>query len=141
MLETIIQAAKNFCQHQIDEPCKEREGATTQKVFISYIDIQKSDSSRYRIYLAAEKALVQKVAQLFLEEDESDDETLQDMTLETTNLIVGSAKVLAEESDDAFTIETPKFEKYATIDFNYDEAVTLEIESADLTLASKELDG
>ena len=141
MLETIKQAAENFCTHQIQESCKSENEISKKRTLIAYIDIETTEQKLYRVYLAAEKAFVQKVAKLFLEEDESDDETLQDMTLETANLIIGSAKVLAEENgSDAFTIQTPKFEKEGVFDFDVDEAMTLNLNGTELTLAIKEID-
>jgi len=142
MLETITQAAENFCAHQIKEPCSSQDGVTQKRTLIAYIDIETADKNRYRVYLASDKAFMQKVAKLFLEEDDSDDETLQDMTLETANLIIGSAKVIAEDasSSEAFTIATPHFEKEGTFDFAVDEAKTLTIGDAELTLAIKEID-
>ncbi len=139
MLETIKQAAENFCTHQIQEPCTTQDGTTQKRTLIAYIDINTTDKTKYRVYLSADKEFMQKVAKLFLEEDESDDETLQDMTLETANLIIGSAKVLAEENDNAFTIETPKFVKDGSLDFPVDQAQTFKVGDAELTLAIKEL--
>ena len=141
MLETIKQAAENFCIHQIQEPCTTQDGITQKRTLVAYIDIETLDKTKYRVYLASDKEFVQKVAKLFLEEDESDDETLQDMTLEMANLIIGSAKVLAEDNQSlAFTIETPKFEKNGAFDFPVDKAQTCKIGDAELTLAIKELD-
>jgi hypothetical protein len=140
MLETIEEAAKNFCQHQIQESCKSEASNIQKRTFIAYIDIESAQSSRYRIYLAANKAFMQKVAKLFLEEDESDDETLQDMTLETANLIIGSAKVIAQEKDNEnFIIETPHFVKIGLFDFDVDALKKLKTADAELVLAIKEL--
>jgi len=141
MLETIKQAAENFCTHQIQEPCTTQDGTTQKRTLIAYIDIETVDKIKYRVYVASDKEFVQKVAKLFLEEDNSDDETLQDMTLEMTNLIIGSAKVLAQaQNSHAFTIETPKFVQDGAFDFPVDKAKTCKVGDAELTLAIKELD-
>jgi chemotaxis protein CheY-P-specific phosphatase CheC len=140
MLETIKQAAENFCTHQIREACTSEKEITKEKTLIAYIDIETNDKRRYRVYVVAEENFIQKVAKLFLEEEKSDKETLQDMLLETTNLIVGSAKVLAEDNENqAFTITTPKFEKNGLFNFQVDQAVTLKVGDAALSLAIKEL--
>jgi len=140
MLETIKQAAENFCTHQIQETCKVDDGTTRKETLIAYIDVTTNGANSYRVYMASDKAFMQKVAKLFLEEDESDNETLKDMTLETANLIIGSAKVLAEDdTENAFTIATPKFEKFGLFDFPVDKAKTLKVGDAELTLAIKEL--
>ncbi|MDQ7066611.1 MAG: hypothetical protein Q9M40_00595 [Sulfurimonas sp.] len=69
---------------------------------------------------------MQKVSKLFLEEEKSDEETLIDMTLETANLIIGSAKVIAEEiNENPYTIHTPHFIKIGMFDLEYDTAHTI----------------
>jgi hypothetical protein len=83
---------------------------------------------------------MQRISKLFLEEDKSSEETLIDMTLETANLIVGSAKVIAEETNqNPYTINTPHFEKIGIFDFDYNQAKTIKIENDELTIAIKEL--
>ena len=141
MLDTIKEAAENFCIHQIREPHEVQKGSTQKRTLIAYIDIDTQESKKYRVYLAADKDFMQRVSKLFLEEDESDEETLQDMTLETANLIIGSAKVIAEETTkDPFTIGTPEFEKIGEFDFDIDDAQTIKIDKDELTIAIKELD-
>jgi CheY-specific phosphatase CheX len=139
MLNTIEKAAENFCIHQMGTPCiKEKTVIQSDNALISYIDIDTKEN-QYRIYLAQDQGFVQKVAQLFLDEDASDAETLQDMTLETTNLIVGSAKVIAQEAGKNFEIQTPHFEKQGKFDTSYDHAITMQLDNQNLTIAIKEL--
>ena len=77
---------------------------------------------------------------LYLEEDESDKETLTDMILELANLVIGSAKVLAEEEDkNPFTISTPNFEKLDIFDYEYDQSKVISVENDEMILAIKEL--
>ena len=139
MFKTIIKAAENFCTHQIRCDYKIEDQISKGRTLIAYIDIDLHNGSEYRVYISADKAFVQKVSQIFLEEDESDDETLQDMLLETTNLIVGSAKVLAEDSDESYTIKTPFFEKDGSFDFEYDSSKCFTIDNSQLYIAIKEL--
>ena len=139
MFNTIIEAAKNFCVHQIRDEFRLSDEGNKSRTLIAYIDIDTDNGQKYRVYLCADKAFVQMVSYIFLEEDESDDETLQDMLLETTNLIVGSAKVLAEESKDSYVINTPFFEKEGVFDTEYDQIKTLYIEDKKLSIAIKEL--
>jgi len=141
MLDTIKEAAENFCIHQIQEPHTLRDGATDKKTLITYIDIDTNDHKKHRVYIASDKEFMQKVSKLFLEEDESDEETLKDMALETANLIIGSAKVIAEEiNTNPYTIGTPKFEKIDTFSYPVDDAKTIEIGDNELTIAIKEID-
>ena len=140
MLKTIIQASENFCVHQIRIPHKIEDGITQKRVLITYIDINSAQNKKYRVYLASEKNFIQRISKIFLEEDESDDEILIDMALETTNLIVGSAKVIAEEANDnPYTILTPHFIDLDIFDFEYDQAKTLRVEDDEISIAIKEL--
>jgi len=142
MLNTIKEAAENFCIHQIRQPHELKDGSTDKRTLIAYIDIDTQDNKKHRVYIASDKEFMQRVSKLFLEEDESDDETLKDMTLETANLIIGSAKVIAEEtSDTPYIIGTPQFEKIGAFDFDIDESKTIKIGDDELTVAIKEIDG
>lgn len=141
MFNTIIKASENFCLHQIRLPHKVSDGETKKRTLIAYIDINASDGKKHRVYLACEPAFVQRVSKLFLEEDESDEETLIDMALETTNLIVGSAKVIAEDANEnPYTIATPHFVKLDIFDLEYDESKIIKIEDDTMIIAIKELD-
>ena len=139
MLSTIIEAAQNFCIHQIRIEHSIHDDISKTRTLIAYIDIEKDDATLYRVYLSADESFVQRVSKIFLEEDESDEETLIDMVLETTNLIVGSAKVLAENSNKAYTIKTPHFEKLDIFDFDFDDMKVIQVQDDKLTLAIKEL--
>ncbi len=141
MLDSIKEAAENFCIHQIQEPHELQDGATQKRTLIAYIDIVSEDSKKYRAYIASDTAFMQRISKLFLEEDESDEETLKDMTLETANLIIGSAKVMAEKLGlNQYTIGTPKFKKIGAFDFDVDNAQTIKVDNDELTIAIKEID-
>jgi chemotaxis protein CheY-P-specific phosphatase CheC len=140
MLKTIIEASENFCIHQIAEPHEINDVISKKRTLIAYIDIETVKDTKYRVYLGSETSFVQRVSKLFLEEDESDEETLIDMLLETVNLIVGSAKVIAEETNNnPFNISTPKFLKASTFDLEYDEIKTIKIKNDEMIIAIKEL--
>jgi len=142
MLKTIIQASENFCIHQIREPHEINDGKIEKRTLIAYIDIDAKDGLKHRVYVASDKNFMQRVSKLFLEEDESDEETLIDMTLETANLIIGSAKVIAEEVGvNPYTINTPHFEKLDIFDFDYDQAKVIKVANDEFMIAIKELNG
>lgn len=61
------------------------------------------------IYILASTPLLTLLAQNLLFEDNPDAATLQDMTKELANLIVGKAKVLSQASGQAASISTPLF--------------------------------
>ncbi|QFR49357.1 chemotaxis protein CheX [Sulfurimonas lithotrophica] len=139
MFNTIIEAAKNFCVHQIRDEFTLNDTLNKDRTLIAYIDLDTHSGNKYRVYISADKSFIQKVSYIFLEEDESDDETLQDMLLETANLIVGSAKVLAEESNNSYSISTPFFEKDGSFDYEYDNIKTIQVQNDKLSIAIKEL--
>jgi hypothetical protein len=141
MLSTIQKATENFCIHQIRVDHTINNEVSKKKTFIAYIDITTKDNKNYRVYIASDKAFMQRISYLFLEENESDEETLIDMTLETANLIIGSAKVLSEEEKNPYTIATPHFEKIGEFDFAVDDLKTVVVENDEITIAIKELDG
>ena len=142
MLRTIIEAASNFCKEQLGaekielHEAKQLEGGA----LVAYIDIETQQNGNYRAYLAAEKEFVQYVAQVFLEEDDSDEETIMDMALECTNLIVGSAKVIASKNGVDFTISTPHLEKLEAFTHRFDEAALLECNGKSLFIALSKID-
>ena len=138
MINTILKAAENFCIHQIRLPYKIINDNSNLKAFIAHIDIDANNGKKYKIYIAGESAFMQKISKLFLEEDQSDEDTLIDMTLETANLIVGSAKIMAEDIN-SFIIGTPNFLKIDYIDFEYDHLKVISIENDKLTIAIKEI--
>ncbi len=140
MLTTIEQATENFCTHQIRESHSLHEGISNKRTLIAYIDIDVQDGSKHRVYIASDEAFMQRVSLLFLEEEESEEETLIDMTLETANLIIGSAKVIAEEmNENPYTINTPHFIKVGNFDLQYDSAKTIIVANDEITIAIKEL--
>ena len=140
MLKTILKASENFCIHQIRLNYTINSEISKKRTLIAYIDIQTQASRKYRVYIAAEENFMQRISKLFLEEDESDEETLIDMALETANLIVGSAKVIAEEENiNSYMINTPYFIKLDIFDFEYDDLKVIRVENDAMIVAIKEL--
>lgn len=140
MFTTIKKATENFCIHQIRESHSVSEGFSKKRTLIAYIDIEAEDTTKHRVYIASDEAFMQRVTYLFLEEKKSDEETLIDMTLETANLIIGSAKVIAEElAQNPYTISAPHFIKIGIFDLEHDNAHTITINNDEITIAIKEL--
>jgi len=140
MINTILLATENFCIHQIRLPHVTNDILQKKRTLIAYIDIDAENGLKYRVYISADENFMQRVSTIFLEEENNDQETLIDMLLELTNLVVGSAKVLAEDSDNAFTIQTPHFEKFGVFDFSYDDVKVIQVENDKLAVAIKEID-
>lgn len=142
MIQTISQASENFCVHQIREPYRVSENVEKVRTIIAYIDIETLAGVTHRVYIANELGFAQRISKVFLEEDESDEETLIDISLEAVNLIVGSAKVIAQEQqENEYVITTPHFVKVDFFDVAYDEAKVITIENDRMIIAIKELHG
>ncbi|MDQ1298349.1 MAG: hypothetical protein QG558_888 [Campylobacterota bacterium] len=140
MLPTILKAAENFCIHQIALPHTTDLDSKKKRTLIAYLDIETQDGDKHRAYLACEKTFIQYVAEIFLGEENSDEETLTDMLLETTNMIIGSAKVLAEESNiNAFSISTPHFLREDYFTMPCDGTHTIQIAHGEMMIAIKAL--
>lgn len=140
MFNTIIKASENFCMYQMGVLYELCDAIPQMRTVIAYIEIETLSSKKYRVCLGVSLGFAQRVATTLLEEEESDEDTLKDMVLETVNLIVGSAKVLASElNTEAYTIATPHFEKIDYFDFKYDMAKVLKIEEDTMIIAIKEL--
>jgi CheY-specific phosphatase CheX len=140
MLPTILQAAENFCIHQIALPHTTDSASEKKRTLIAYLDIETPDGDKHRVYLACDKMLIQYIAEIFLGEENSDEETLTDMLLETTNMIIGSAKVIAEESNaHSFSILTPHFLKEDYFTMPCDGTHTIQIANGEMMIAIKVL--
>lgn len=140
MIHYIERAAENFSLHQLESSFEKIETTPQVRTFIAYIDVIDTEKSTHRVYLACEEALMQQVAELFLGEVVSDEATLIDFSLELANMVIGSAKVLAEEENrHPFTIGTPIFEKFDHFDFPIDSQSALSINKHTAIIAIKEL--
>ncbi len=140
MIHYIETAAQNFSSHQLESSFEKIDTMPEVRTFIAYIDINMASGGFKRIYLACDEALMQQIAELFLGEAIDDEETLRDFALETANMVIGSAKVIAEEENvEPFTISTPIFEKYDYFDFPIDEISITSINNHIAIIAIKEL--
>ena len=139
MFETIVKAAENFFQHQIGLPFELSDAKCDMRTVIASIEIDSAAERSHQVYVACNDGMIGLIAELFLGEEESDEETLTDMALETTNLIVGSAKVLAEECHGiAFSIRTPHFVKRDLFDIECDQIKSLLIDDRQMIIGIKE---
>jgi len=140
VIHYIETAAQNFSSHQLESSFEKIESTPEVRTFIAYIDVSMASGGSRRVYFACEEALIQQIAELFLGEAIDDEETLRDFALETANMVIGSAKVIAEEENiEPFTISTPIFEKFDYFDFPSDEKSILSINSHTAIIAIKEL--
>ena len=141
MLSTITKAATNFCEHQIRKPYSLSDEMPKMRMFIASINILENNNT-HKVYVAAPTELLQTLCEIFLFEDDCDEETLKDMLLEMTNMIVGSAKVIAQEENGAkkFDIRTPVFLDIDDFNYPYDSEVNISIGNTNILVAIKEND-
>ncbi len=139
MLPIIVEAAANFCIHQIRLPYEITPEPPKKRTLFASIDIE-ADGSRHRAYIGCDQSLIQAVTEIFLGEDESDEQTLADMLLEMTNMIVGSAKVLASEAyNTSMMIATPFSVAEELSQIRPDALQCIGINGGELTIALKRL--
>lgn len=111
MLSLIIEAAENFLHNQIELKTHRADALSQLRTVIASIDVKMDNGDIKTVYLGFNETLIKEIVSVYLMEDDADEETMKDMALESTNMIVGSAKVLAENADkEHFMITTPKFE-------------------------------
>jgi hypothetical protein len=140
MIHYIETAAHNFSSHQLQSSFKKLDKSPKVRTFIAYIDIVMGSGGTKRVYLACEENLLKEIAELFLDEAIDDEETLRDFALETANMVIGSAKVIAEEEDiEPFSIGTPIFEKIDYFDYPTDSQSVVSINNHTVIIATKEL--
>ena len=110
MISLIIEAAENFLHNQIELKTDKTDKLTKVRTVIASIDVKMDDGELKTVYLGFNEGLIKEIVSVYLCEDDADEQTMQDMALESTNMIVGSAKVLAEAAEkEHFMITTPKF--------------------------------
>ena len=137
MFETIIEAAKNFCLHQLGcEALIVEEKTPLQDSLLASIEITTETQECFNVYFIMEKEFVQHIATVFLEEEESDIETLEDMALECVNLVVGNAKVLASDAQNHFNIATPVLNPSLQ---EYTDAVSLQCNNTTFSIVVEKL--
>ncbi len=140
MIHYIETEAQNFSSHQLQSSFEKIDHLPKVRTFIAYIDVNVVSGGLKRVYFSCDKELIQQIAELFLGEEITDDPTLIDFALETANIDIGSAKVIAEEENiEPFSIGTPVFEKFDYFDFPNDDQSVLSINTHTAIIAIKEL--
>jgi hypothetical protein len=139
MFSIIVEAAENFCLHQIRLPYGVEESGSKKRTLLAYIDIDTPQGETHRVYIGCDETLLQKITEVFLGEEDSDEQTLIDMLLETTNMIVGSSKVLAAEAyRTIFTIATPFFAEGET-SMQMDDVKYIRVDGGEMTIGLQRL--
>ena len=109
MFEQIIEATQNFFNDILQMEIKECKRMPSHGFFCSKIYIFKGDIKN-EVSIFMRKETLNNISEIFLFEQNPNEETLIDLTKEISNLIAGSAKVLLEEkSGHEYLLSTPEF--------------------------------
>lgn len=110
MISIIVEAAENFLQNQIALKTDKTDALTKLRTVIASIGVKMDNGDLKTVYLGFNEALIKEIVSVYLMEDDADETAMRDMALESANMIVGSAKVLAENAEkEHFMITTPEF--------------------------------
>ncbi len=110
MIDVLSQATHNFVQHQLSLTSSEAGATDSQEFFHANIDLISNGESK-AAYFYYTNDFIQLVSEALLGEPSEDQEAIEDLIGETTNLIAGSAKTI---SDNAFDIGLPHYIGKAT---------------------------
>lgn len=113
-MKYIEKAAKQFIEHQIKVECTQPDSFSSTNNISTYIETV-SDSLTSKVSITYNKELLQQIATIYIMEEKCNDATLSEMALETTNMIVGSAKTLASEDECHFNIKIPFLQESAPL--------------------------
>jgi len=103
------------------------------KGFVSKIDINGDEN--YEIFIVVPKAKLDYIAELWF--GDSSEYDIDDLTKEIANLIVGNAKIIAQEKGVNFDISTPEFiGEYEKIE--YDDILKFKFENRCFYIIFKE---
>jgi len=114
MIKYIKKAAEQFIEHQIRLEYTQLNSFSSTNNISTYIEIV-ADALTSKVTITYSKELLQQIATIYIMEDNCDDTTLTEMALETTNMIVGSAKTLASENECHFNIKIPFVQEMSTL--------------------------
>ena len=134
MINLISTAAKNFLNEQIELKSEENHESSETRTFIASIEIELDNGETQKVFLCYDDALLRAIVDVYLGETEPDEQTLVDMALESTNMIVGSAKMLSTTKDH-FNIKTPIYEGDTRLEVTCSEEHTLFTDKDNLHIA------
>jgi len=138
MIKIITQAAQNFLNNDL-ELLTVHSDKPVDRGYISLITAT-TIKDKHEVYISCCSDFLRVISDVMLFDDNPDHETMDDLNKELNNIIIGSAKVLAEQQDLAsFNISTPVSLGEKKFDIPYDSTATLSIDDKRLTIAIKKL--
>lgn len=128
MFDRILEASNNYFKQFYPEFPSSVEDFKSQDFFVSKIEAI-NDEFKKEIYFFLDMSLIKEVYFFMVGDFEVSQEELKDFSCEIANLIVGSAKVLAQDDVDVFKISTPIFVSHATdiVSNDYDKSASFSI--------------
>ncbi|KIM10308.1 MAG: hypothetical protein KU37_10955 [Sulfuricurvum sp. PC08-66] len=115
MLESLITASENFIYHQLRLKATPHATLPADALHTCSITLFGEDGASHRAMFYFDLSYLTKVCEALLFEEAPDEATLIDMAKECTNLIAGSAKIIAQEREKSgFDIALPVYEGVAT---------------------------
>ena len=110
MIDVLAKATENFITHQLRETSNKDSETYKDKKHQSTIDLIASNATQKAYFYYTDK-FIQTVSHALLCEETTDEAALTDLINETTNMIAGSAKIVASESDATnFDIGIPTYD-------------------------------
>ncbi len=109
MKEAIVEATKHFCEDILDFKLSEAKSIGKDLYGASIPIYENGKETNW--YLFFKKESLNEVAKVLLFEDNLNEDDLDDLLKEISNLIIGQAKVLLEEKNknSSYKIGTPEF--------------------------------
>lgn len=108
MIDIFIKAVHNFNDHQLGATSTHDTSFETTLLHYSTIELD-FQGSKQTMQLWYSDDYVLRISNAMLFEPDPDEATIIDLVKETTNQIVGSAKIIASEEDVDFNIELPEY--------------------------------
>ena len=105
--ESLIEATQFFSHEVLGSEVSLFDYSPTHSAYAAMIDVNGDVNATVTVYI--NKKSLTRMAFLFLFEENPDEKALEDLIKEIANLIVGKAKVIAQEKSLAFDIGTPEF--------------------------------
>jgi len=99
----------------------------------------KSNSKDRIATIWVQKPTLKKLSNILLFEENPDEDTLEDLTRELANFIVGHAKMLAHNQDLDYDIKTPKFAGINKLDHKI-ETLLFKIDNHCIAIQTKEIE-
>lgn len=136
----IIEEALQRTFHDIFGGELKRDSHPIKLGYVSQIPITHQQQTSY-VHFIFKKELLVDVSSILLMDDHPDEDTLQDLTKELANLVVGCAKVMVSDKKESVDMGTPTFISHTKFDGRYDLRRSYQFQNHRMTLTIGSMDG